>query len=80
MDTSTNKVQIGPIVHALHESGVETLCGLRGVVVTLAPWLSGHRIDNLVDCMTCLVGRRTRVAFNQTMILAFKKPFRALSE
>lgn len=57
MDTSTNKVRIGSMVHSLHESGTQTRCGLQGAVVTMAPWIFGEKVDSPVDCMTCLVDR-----------------------
>ncbi len=76
MDTSTNKVRIGSMVHALLESGVETSCGLRGAVVTLAPWIYGENVDSLVDCMTCLVGRsRNKIEFKQVTVPVFKVPY-----
>lgn len=57
MDISTNKVRIGSMVHSLCESGIQTRCRLQGVVVTMAPWIYGEKVDSPVDCMTCLVDR-----------------------
>lgn len=76
MDISTNKVRIGRMVHALLESGVETPCGLRGVVVTLAPWIDSKNVDSPIDCMTCLVGRsRNKIEFKHVTVPVFRVPY-----
>lgn len=70
--TDAKGVRIGPIIHALLESRVETSCGLRGPIVTLAPWVYGENVDNPIDCMTCLVGKnRDEIEFKGVIVPAF---------
>lgn len=66
MDISMNNIRIGPIVHSLVKGRFRTPCGLKAedmVVATL--------VDDPVDCMTCLVDRRTNMRFDEIRPLGF---------